>query len=100
MAITTVERVNIILGTSGKDDIINILIPLVEQRLEAYRGKKFNGEYEDGIELVAIQLIALKLNKIERSGISSESLRGYSVSFSDVEEVEILKNVKRYAKVV
>jgi|SRR5690625_1699691 len=85
MAITTVEKVNATLGTSGKDERIQALIPQVEEWIKGYTNQEMpdsNGKYPVGYEKIAIKMIAYDLNSLAKQGIQSETLSRHSVTYN------------------
>lgn len=97
MAITTLESVKMVLGIDGddKDELIEMLIPLVADDYENIRGRPFgvdadgNTVYPPGANLTAIRMIGYHLAQQAEggglegaaAGIASESLGDYSVSY-------------------
>jgi len=108
--ITTVANVKLYLNItdSTQDARITSMIPLVESYIVHYRNKPFDIDketqatiYPDGLELIAIQLIGLKLRSAKSDTKTSESLDGYSVTFGvDTKEKMLLSQIRRYAKVI
>ena len=106
--ITTLANVKLYLNITDttQDTRITAIIPLVESYIVYYRQKAFDvvdnvTVYPTGIELVAIQLIGLKLRSAKSDMKTSESLDGYSVTFGvDHKENLLLRQIRRYARVL
>ena len=100
MAITTLNKVNTILGLSGQDDLVSALIPLVEEEYLNIRNRPFDiaqvitgaeltvGDpdtvYPIGAEMTAIQMIGYRIAKRSSQGVASESLGDHSISYEAV----------------
>lgn len=94
--ITTLDKVKLLLGitTNTQDDLINALIPVVEDDFLFIRNKEFDVAedgitkiYPTGSEMTAIRMIAYLLSQKENSNmgeaVQSESISRYSVTYSD-----------------
>lgn len=105
MAITTVEKVKTILQISdtSKDFLISEMIPLIEDLIQNLQGYNFKTTedgstiYPIGYELIAIRMINYNFNQ---SGVESERLGDYSVSFTTDYPAEILRGIKKKVKFV
>ena len=85
MPITTLEKVKKTLGVSNKDEQIESLIPLVEEWIKGYTNQPMpddEGNYPEGYEKIAIEMIAYDLNRMAKQGIQSESLSRHSVTYA------------------
>lgn len=119
MAITTLEKVKLVLGpevTEGKDDLITALIPIVEEDYLAIRNKPFDLTTDDppaiiypaGAEMTAIQMIGYRISvqgKIGGDSITSERLGDYSVTYDNEGKIKgypqsIVGNIKRYVSFI
>lgn len=115
--ITTLEKVKTILSitVSTHDALITELIPLVEDDYLSIRNKPFeqdeSGEevvivYPTGAEMTAIDMIGFRLaKKYKKSGIKSESLGDYSVTFDMTNSkygypADIESRIRRYVTFV
>jgi hypothetical protein len=110
MAITTLEKVKLILGINdtSKDSKITALIPMMEEQYLEIRRKHFDtdqiGEivYPKGSELTVIKMIEYTLRNLKNSGIASQSLGDFSISYENIKSGSypdsITKEIKKYIK--
>ena len=103
MAITTLAEVKTILRISdtSKDDYINAVIPMIEGYIKDYCNNVFLDEnetenYPEGLKLIAIKMIEYNLNQ---SGVQSEKLGDYSVTYTTDYPDFIMRGLRRYRRV-
>jgi hypothetical protein len=96
-----IEEIKILLGdaaASFSDALIALTAKQAVAEVETYCNRKI--DYE--LELVALKIAIIKLNRINSEGLSSQSFSGVSESYIDGYPAEILAvlNRKRKIKVV
>jgi len=114
MGITTLARVKLFMRSdplvTTDDDLINLLIEAVGNDIEEYRRRAFpldtlgNKIYPSGVEMIALQLIAMRFNqgKILQEARKSRTLDEFTESFSmpnELQEAEqsVLSRLRRFA---
>lgn len=106
MAIITLSEVKTLLSIKydAKDDLINLLIPSVDDDIKAYTGQSFVDDVPAGLKIYAARMIGYNLNNMDKSGIQSESISRYSVTFSINSNVtsgypaDIISGLNKYRK--
>jgi hypothetical protein len=107
MAITTLTQVKTVLQISGtdKDDLIEALIPLVEEHYLEIRNLPFETDsegivYPTGSALTAVQMVGYQLQAAQNAtGKTSESLGDYSYTMGTVDggyPASITAQIRRY----
>lgn len=96
-----IEEIKILLGdaaASFSDALIGLAAKQAVAEVETYCNRKI--DYE--LELVALKIAIIKLNRINTEGLASQSFSGVSESYIDGYPAEILAvlNRKRKIKVV
>jgi hypothetical protein len=96
-----IEEIKILLGdaaASFSDALIALTAKQAVAEVETYCNRKI--DYE--LELVALKIAIIKLNRINSEGLSSQSFSGVSESYIDGYPAEILAvlNRKRKIKVI
>lgn len=86
----TLEQVKTITGITNKDEQIIELIPIVESHIKGYCNIT---EIPDDYDMNVVKMIEFQLNT--KSGVASESLSRYSVSYADNYPSDVLKGLRR-----
>ena len=78
---TVLESVKILLGEpEGLDDKLDAVIKLTQSRLSMRLGVK---EVPSELEYIVVDVAIIRFNRIGSEGVSSHSVEGESMSFSD-----------------
>lgn len=78
---TVLESVRILLGEpEGLDDKLDAVIKLTQSRLSMRLGVK---EVPSELEYIVVDVAIIRFNRIGSEGVSSHSVEGESMSFSD-----------------
>lgn len=78
---TTLESINVLLGVSdGLDKKLDVIVELTQKRLKARLGVS---TVPDELEYIVIEVSIKRYNRIGSEGVSSHSVEGESMSFSD-----------------
>lgn len=93
-----IEKIKILLGAAAdnySDAQIELAYELAVAEIEDYCGR----ELDTRLELVALQIAVIKLNRSNTEGLSSQSFSGVSESYIDGYPAEIKAVLNRKRKV-
>ena len=96
-----IEEIKILLGDAASnytDALIGLTMKQALAEVEAYCRREL--DYE--LEMVAMRIAILKLNRINAEGLASQSFSGVSESYIDgyQQDIQVILNRKRKIKVV
>lgn len=96
-----IEEIKILLGDAAanySDALIGLTLRQALAEVEAYCRREL--DYE--LEMVAMRIAILKLNRINAEGLASQSFSGVSESYIDgyPQDIQVILNRKRKIKVV
>ena len=96
-----IEKIKILLGAAAdnySDAQIELAYELAVAEIEDYCGR----ELDTRLELVALQIAVIKLNRSNTEGLSSQSFSGVSESYIDgyPAEIKAVLNGKRKVKIL
>lgn len=89
------ESLKLLLGISenDRDELLKVLIALATQRLKNKLGG-IEPPYE--LEYIIIDVVIVKYNRIGSEGISSHSVEGESLTFTDDDFAKFDKDIQDY----
>ena len=96
-----IEEIKLLLGDSASnysDAMISLSVKMALAEVEAYCRREIDAE----LELVAMRIAIIKLNRINTEGLASQSFSGINESYVDGYPADILAilNRKRKIKIV
>lgn len=96
-----IEQIKLLLGetaTNYSDAMIQLAVKMALAEVEAYCNRKLDAE----LELVALRIAIIKLNRLNTEGLASQSYSGINESYIDGYPADILAilNRKRKIKIV
>lgn len=106
MAIITRANAKTLLNITdtSKDERIDLLIPIIENYIIKYCNNEFSDSgvqvFPIGIRTAVISMLAFHLDQSKVSGVQSESIGDYSVTFGSGGDypAHILKGLKTYCR--
>lgn len=96
-----IEELKILLGDTAAnytDALLNLVLDMAIDEVENY----CNRELDNSLELTALKIAVIKLNRINTEGLASQSFSGVSESYIDgyPADIKATLNRKRKIKVV
>lgn len=75
-----IDDVKALLGITEKDELLEVVIRLTENRLKTLLGAN---EVPSELDYITVEVVCSRFNKIGSEGLSSHTVEGESMSFSD-----------------
>ena len=96
-----IEEIKLLLGEAAEnfsDAQINLCLKIAKSEVEEYCGR----ELDDALELIAMKIAVIKLNRINTEGLAAQSFSGVSESYIDgyPADIQAVLNRKRRIKVI
>lgn len=97
-----IEEIKILLGDAANnysDDLIGVVAKHTVAEIQAYCNRDIL-DYE--LEMVAVRLAIIRLNRVNTEGLASQSMSGVSEQYIDgyPEDIKAILNRKRKIKVI
>ncbi|GGJ85991.1 hypothetical protein GCM10007063_05590 [Lentibacillus kapialis] len=95
----TLENVKTVLGIDDQlqDDVINLLIQNVESRLKVWLKQHADmTEIPDELQFIVEEMTVARFQRLGSEGMSSESVEGHSVSFTEDDFAPYLSILETY----
>ena len=96
-----IENIKIMLGDAA-DNYTDALISLIAEQTKAEVESYCNRTLDTELEIVALRIAIIKLNRLNTEGLSSQSMSGVSENYIDgyPQDIQSILNRKRKIKVV
>lgn len=93
-----ITKIKTLLGEAAAnytDELIDLCYDIAKTDIEAYCNRSLDAE----LELVAVRLAVIKLNRLNTEGLASQGFSGVSESYVDGFPADILAILKRKRKI-
>lgn len=90
------EKLKLYLGItdSGRDDLLNLIISGTQSRLKVLLGG--TDEVPDALEYIIIDVAAVRYNRIGSEGLSSHTVEGETMSWSENDFEPFMDDINAY----